>query len=170
MRAMVRLGLRMGADLGTIIGQVNAQLQQDLPSNRFVTAFLGVVDSIGHRLRYYSCGQAPLLHFHARNSEVEWLGASALPLGIVAGITIPEPPPMKLEPGDIVGVISDGFFEYADSTGRLFGTDRMADVISLNSTKSMADLIGAILAAIKNFAPAEGQKDDMTAVLICRRS
>lgn len=169
MRAMFRLGLRMNSDLGLIMSQINDQLKQDLPEDHFITAFLGIIDSVDHRLHYYSCGQAPILHYHASNSEVESLNASSLPMGIMSGITMPAPPPIKLEPGDIVSVISDGFFEYRDSNGNEFGTERVNEIIAANSSRTMEELIKILIAAIEKFAPDKPQDDDMTAVLFCRR-
>ena len=77
---------------------------------------------------------------------------------------------MKLEPCDVVGVISDGFFEFADPSGQEFGRDRIAKVITSNSSFSMEKLVATLIARIEDFAPGEPQADDMTAVLVCRRS
>lgn len=170
MRAMVRMGLRMKEALGTIMAHVNAQLKQDLPSDRFITAFLGVVNSIKHKLYYYSCGQAPLLHYHAKNGTVEWLDASSPPLGILENMIITSPPAMILDPGDIVGILSDGFFEYENADRQQFGQERVAEIVASKSSGTMADLIGSILDAIADFSMGEPQADDMTAVFVCRRS
>jgi len=170
MRSMVRIGLRMKANLGTIMHHVNLQLKQDLPSERFITAFLGVVNSIKHKLYYYSCGQGPLLHFHAKEGAMQWLDASSPPLGILDNLIINAPPAMKLEPGDVVGILSDGFFEYENADGEQFEKERVEAVIASKSSGTMADLIGSLIDAIKDFAQGEPQNDDMTAVLVCRRS
>jgi sigma-B regulation protein RsbU (phosphoserine phosphatase) len=90
-------------------------------------------------------------------------------MGIMSGITMPAPPPIKLEPGDIVSVISDGFFEYRDSNGNEFGTERVNEIIAANSSRTMEELIKILIAAIEKFAPDKPQDDDMTAVLFCRR-
>ncbi len=63
MTGMLRVALRLGADLDAIFAQVNNQLVEDLPEEHFVTAFLGVLDTDTHRVDYHAAGQGPLLHF-----------------------------------------------------------------------------------------------------------
>ncbi len=45
MTGMLRVALRLGADLDAIFAQVNNQLVEDLPEEHFVTAFFGVLDT-----------------------------------------------------------------------------------------------------------------------------
>ncbi|HTL27598.1 MAG TPA: SpoIIE family protein phosphatase, partial [Tepidisphaeraceae bacterium] len=81
-RAMLRIGVRLRAELSNVLSQMNRQLCQDLGAERFVTAFLGLLDPSHHSVNYYSAGQAPLLHFRSRDRRIEWLDSSMLPLGI----------------------------------------------------------------------------------------
>jgi Stage II sporulation protein E (SpoIIE) len=59
--AMVRVALRLGATLDQTFRHVNDQLVEDLPADRFVTAFLGLLDPRTHAVHYHSagCGIAP---------------------------------------------------------------------------------------------------------------
>jgi phosphoserine phosphatase len=56
-RAMLRMAVRLGAGLDDAFRHINDQLADDLSSNRFVTAFLGVLDTATHRLTYHAGGQ-----------------------------------------------------------------------------------------------------------------
>jgi len=55
-RAMLRIAVRLGAGLDDAFRHINDQLADDLSSNRFVTAFLGVLDTASHRLTYHAGG------------------------------------------------------------------------------------------------------------------
>jgi len=77
-RAMFRMGLLLGAGLEELMAKINIQLNSDLPSGRFVTAFAGILDGSTHTICYHSAGQAPLIHYRAAQDRVEWLEASAL--------------------------------------------------------------------------------------------
>jgi len=79
-RSMLRVCVRLGAGLDDAFRHINDQLSDDLASNRFVTAFLGVLDSSAHRVDYHAGGQGPLLHFHGAGGECEWLKASTVPI------------------------------------------------------------------------------------------
>src|SRR6185295_16723654 len=53
-RAMLRIGVRLRADLEKLLTQINRQLCQDLGADRFVTAFLGLLDPSTHCVNYQS--------------------------------------------------------------------------------------------------------------------
>ncbi|MEL7161307.1 MAG: biosynthetic-type acetolactate synthase large subunit, partial [Bacteroidota bacterium] len=47
------------ADIDAAVTEINGQLTDDLPSDRFVTAFFGLLDPENHSVTYQSAGQAP---------------------------------------------------------------------------------------------------------------
>lgn len=167
-RAMARVALRLGADLDSIHAQINNQLLEDLPDDRFVTAFLGQLDGREHTVRYHAAGQAPLLHFHAASGEVTWLGATTIPMG---ALELSEPDPahtLHMAPGDILGLISDGVYEYEDPQARHFGEERVAALIAELQHKPMREVAQALLAEIRAFGAGARQADDVTIVLLRR--
>ena len=56
MQAMLRMAFRLGADLETAFMQVNNRLAETLADDRFITAFIGVLDPATHVLRFHSGG------------------------------------------------------------------------------------------------------------------
>ncbi len=168
-RAMFRMGLLLGSDLGELMSKINVQLKTDLPPGRFITAFAGILDSSDHKIHYHSGGQAPLMHYHAAQGRVEWLEASALPMGILAHAPMIPPPPIDMLPGDIFGLISDGFFEYCDSKGEQFGKERIEELIRARHQEPLETLRENLCRGVKEFAAGGPQEDDMT-ILFARRS
>ena len=168
-RAMFRISVRLSADLDTAFVQINDQLTEDLPGNRFVTAFVGQLDGRAHQIRYHAGGQGPLLHFHAADQTCTWLEASTLPMGIIAGLTVdPSPDPIDMAPGDIFALISDGIYEYQNAAGEQFDNDRVGQVFKAGHEQTMEALIMSLRAAVAAFAGDAPQNDDMTVVLIKR--
>ena len=78
MQAMLRMAFRLGADLETAFVQVNNQLAETLADDRFITAFIGVLDPATHQLRFHSGGQGPILHFRAADATLRALQADEL--------------------------------------------------------------------------------------------
>ena len=78
MQAMLRMAFRLGADLETAFMQVNNRLAETLADDRFITAFIGVLDPATHVLRFHSGGQGPILHYHAADGDVGALQADEL--------------------------------------------------------------------------------------------
>jgi phosphoserine phosphatase RsbU/P len=167
-RAMVRVALRLGADLDAIHTHVNNQLLDDLPDDRFVCAFLGLLDAGTHTVRYHAAGQGPLLHLHAQSGEVSWYGATTIPMGALA-LAAPDPAQaVRLEPGDVLGLISDGVYEYEDGARRHFGEQRVAELIGRLQHLPMRQVADELLAALRKFGGGAAQADDITIVLLRR--
>ena len=167
-RAMLRMAVRLGADLDSAFRHINDQLAADLPSNRFVTAFLGLLDTEKHRVIYHAGGQGPLLHFHAGTGQCEWRGASTVPMGFMAGFPLPSPCTNDLGPGDILALITDGIFEYENPDLEAFGQERVSDLVLKHQNEPMTKLLEKIVSEVERFARLAPQNDDMTILLVRR--
>jgi serine phosphatase RsbU (regulator of sigma subunit) len=167
-RSMLRIGVSLRAGLEDLFGQINRQLCQDLGSERFVTAFMGLLDLDSHRISYHSAGQGPLLHFHTAEGRLEWLSSSMLPLGVTADAQSEGVRMMAVAPGDLIVLLTDGFFEYQNPEGELFGRNRIAEIIRANHSRSAREILGAIVGAVQEFARGAPQADDMTGLIIRR--
>jgi phosphoserine phosphatase len=168
MTAMLRVALRLGAELDALFTQVNNQLIEDLPEEHFITAFLGMLDTRNHSVCYFSGGQGPLLHYRAATGECVWHPPSTYPLGFMAYPALKAPECIEFAPGDVLGLISDGVYEYQDAQGRQFGTEGVAGVISQHHERPMAELLAILLEATREFAGGSPQLDDVTVVLLRR--
>lgn len=169
-RAMIRLGLRLGAGLPELFKNINSQLTMDLSSDRFVTAFMGILDPRRHEVSYISGGQGPLLHFHAADGSCDFLEASTVPMGIMDDPPIDIPPPMALKPGDMVVLLTDGFYEYQNLTGKMLGKTRIGEVVAERRHESAKAILDALLAEVEIFAEGAPQLDDVTGVIIKRET
>jgi phosphoserine phosphatase len=167
-RAMLRLAQRLGADLDDTFRHINDQLAADLPDDRFVTAFLGVLDPKTHVLRYHSGGQGPLLHFHAADLSCDLHPPTHTPLGALPMTKLLPPREIKLEPGDIFGLISDGVYDYAEPGPGRYGEDGVAALLRRCHELPMQDLLAEMMTELERFGRGEPQHDDVTAVLIRR--
>jgi len=170
MHAMLRMAFRLGADLETAFAQVNDLLADTLAEDRFITAFIGLLDPHRHVVRYISAGQGPILQFHAAGAACSRHKPTSFPLGAMA---LPKPRPaveMALAPGDVLVLLSDGIYEYANGDGEAFGEGRVEDVVARHRTGSMASLSAAILEALQAFAAGAPQEDDITVVLVRREA
>jgi phosphoserine phosphatase len=175
MQAMLRLALRLGAGLDDAYKHVNNQLVEALPPERFVTAFLGMLDARAHALEFHSGGQGPILHFSAATGAIERLLPTSFPLGAFA-IDAPRPPKrLGLAPGDIVALISDGIYEWPNAADEEFGIDRVEALLREHHRRPAADLAALIRTHAAAFAAgtstpvaAPSQVDDVTIVLLKR--
>ena len=170
MHAMLRMAFRLGADLDTAFAQVNDQLALTLPDDRFITAFIGLLDPATHRMRFHSAGQGPILHFRAAANGCERYKPTSFPLGAMPLTSRRQAVALDFAPGDILALVSDGIFEYANAAGEEFGEARVRDVLRQHRSGPAAVLLAALLDAVLAFAGAAPQEDDMTVVLIRREA
>jgi phosphoserine phosphatase len=168
MQAMLRVSFRHGSDLDHAYMHVNNQLAEDLPDDRFITAFMGFLDPATHVINYHSGGQGPILHFRAADETCEWYQPTNFPVGIMEIDSRQESANLKLEPGDILALISDGVYEYSNTEGEQFGEDRVAGVFKDHHRLPMAELTEQLIQAVRKFAKTAPQEDDITLVLVRR--
>ncbi|MGB5658740.1 MAG: SpoIIE family protein phosphatase [Thermoanaerobaculia bacterium] len=168
LRAMIRMAARVGAGLSGIAEKINQQLHADLPQERFITAWIGLLDGPNRTLTSFSAGQAPLLHFVAAEDSCRVLGSNAIPFGLFPVMKTQIPPPVHLAPGDLFAVLSDGFFEAKNPAGEELGTEAVVDVIRHHRQDSAAEILQQIRLATENFSDGIPQDDDQTLVILKR--
>ncbi len=168
MQAMLRMAFRLGADLETAYRHVNNQLAERLPSDRFITAFIGLLDAKKHELRFQSGGQGPILLFREADRSFSEFKPTSFPLAAMPLERLRPSISLTLEVGDILALISDGIFEQRNSAGEEYGEARARDVITRNHAHAAADICAELFAAIGAFIGEARQDDDMTVVLVKR--
>lgn len=169
LQAMLRVAFRLGADLDDACRQVNNQMAEDLPDDRFITAFMGFLDPATHEVSYHSAGQGPILHVHADTGKATWHKPTGLPVGVLeqeAGTETAQQ--LHMAPGDLLALISDGIYEFANGAGEHFGEARVAEVIHAHGDRPMDELSRELVEAAFRFGAGAGQADDITLVLVRR--
>lgn len=165
-RALLRATAVSGGDPDSIMIRVNDLLVEDLPTDRFVTCFFGLLSPDDATLEYCSGGHGPLFHFRAATDEITELSATGIPLGIMPNIDFETAAPIVLEPGDMMILITDGFFEWLGPHDEQYGTQRVADLVRRNKDIPAAELIDKLYRGVLGFAQGTEQADDLTAVII----
>jgi len=168
MQAMLRMAFRLGADLETAYLQVNNQLAERLPADRFITAFIGLLEPKSHALRFHSGGQAPILLYRPASGTWADDRPTSFPLAAMPLERLRPAVTLELEPGDVLALMSDGIFEYRNAAGEPFGEARVRELIARHHRKSAAELGGILLDEVHAFAAGAPQEDDMTIVLVKR--
>jgi len=160
----------LGVDvaLPEALSRVNTLLHADIPPGRFVTAAVGVLDTDACELALISAGQAPLFFYRASTGEVERWDADEVPLGVAADLDFGAPRRVVFEPGDALILLTDGFFEWPNGSGKLFGIPRLEAFVRENAALAPGDFIRSLHGAVLDHAAGEAQPDDLTCVVVKR--
>jgi sigma-B regulation protein RsbU (phosphoserine phosphatase) len=170
MHAMLRMALRLGTDLEAACLQLNNLLAETMAEDRFITAFIGLLDPAEHAVRYASPGQGPIVHFHAATGECTTHAPTGFPLAAMPLVKSRPALKLALEPGDILVLLSDGIYEYCDSHGEQFGEQRVMDLVATWRHERMDALCERLLVGLQEFADGAPQEDDITVVLVKREA
>ena len=167
-RAMLRVAIRLKSSLDDAFVHINNQLCEDLPDDRFVTGFFGLLDSTTNSITFHSGGQGPIMHFHSHENEYDWHPATTFPLGYMPQTDLGEPVLAILEPGDMLGLISDGIYEYENESGLQFGQQGVINIIDNNPDATAQELVDMIMNGARQHGGTAPQADDITIVLARR--
>lgn len=168
MQSMLRVAFRCGASLEEAYIHVNNQLAEDLPEDRFITAFMGFLDPVTHTVRFHSGGQGPILHFQAADEHCEWYKPTNFPVGILEIEEVGDAALIQMEPGDVLALLSDGIYEYENRQGMQFGEQRVRQLFEYYHRLPMAKLCKQLLNATFEHGEGVSQADDITIVLVRR--
>jgi len=158
-----------GQGLLSAMERINSLLSSDLQEGRFVT-FVAAVCSPGHsRVELLSAGHGPLFLYFLREDRFDQKDAQGLPLGISPSLISEPPLSVELNPGDMLILATDGFYEWANAQGDQFETRRLEETIRRSREKPAREIISTLYQAAVAFSGGTKQQDDLTAVVIKRK-
>jgi len=160
----VYMGLRMAADrdfkIIRTMEKLNAIIHRSRLTTKFVSLFYGELEPGGF-LIYSNAGHNPPFVLHRKDVELLKNG------GPVMGPT-PDATYLrgyvKLEPGDLLCLYTDGIVEAHNNTEEEFGLERLIRVVKSNRTASAQEITQAVLARVSKWG-WEGE-DDRTVVVV----
>ena len=150
-----------------LLGFLNEQLvsRYTNESGTFVTAFYGIYDAVHRSLTYSSAGHNPPRLWQCSQSQLLLLDKAAnLPLGLMANVEY-ENETMQLHPGDRLVLYTDGITEAANSTGELFGVERLDDILGNSCTLNHNGICRNIVEGVEEFTGGLPPSDDRTLVV-----
>jgi serine phosphatase RsbU (regulator of sigma subunit) len=93
------------------------------------------------------------------------LQSTGLPLGVDPTGTFPNSPTVRLEPGDLLFLLSDGIVEAPAGDGPPFGIGRTLEVVRAHRHEPPGEIIAALMHQVREWS-GSAQADDMTAIVI----
>jgi len=148
--------------------RINQYFGEDLPAGSFATFVAAVCSSNEGRVELLSAGHGPLFVYYSARDTFEELGAQAIPLGLLPELNSSAPVILNMEPGDIVVLATDGFFEWENAKGEQFGEARLTKSVREARNLAPEEIIAKLYDAVQIFSNGSKQIDDLTAVVIKR--
>ncbi|MCY3022303.1 MAG: PP2C family protein-serine/threonine phosphatase [Planctomycetota bacterium] len=151
------------------LAKTNADLAGDLGESTFISAAYGVLDIKERVFRFARAGNnPPFLVNPARDPVVREVKPNGMVLGVdktgkrFAVITQEEV--IHLQPGDLFFQFTDGLVEAPDRDKKEFGEERLRELLSKNTGRSVADLMDLIEDSVQSHIGSSEQEDDITMI------
>lgn len=152
-----------------LVEKLSGVLAESSPSNKFATLFYAELDPQNHVLEYANGGHNPPLLCTA-DGKVQELTPTGPIVGLLDDSTYTSRR-VRLGPGDVLLLYTDGITELEDSEHEEFGTDRLLEVVRTHADADGEALFAAIRDRLEEFSASdEGLDDDATLVLLRRLS
>lgn len=154
-------------DLTTLIGDVNRLVHESSPSALFASLFYAEYQPASRTLQYVNAGHNPPIIVRPRmeSCELFQLRAEAVPIGMFADSQFAATK-FQLEKDDILVAYTDGITEAANTSGELWGLERLEGLLRSCSRMAPSEIVERMLAEVSDFADGEPQRDDVTLVVM----
>ena len=169
-RAYARASFLVDQKPDGVLERLNSLLSEDLSTNRFVTFAVIFLEPETAEARVLSAGHGPILFYRHDTGKLINLEAQGIPLGMISGISYAESNTTRLGEGDIIVLVTDGFYEWENPEGEEFGTSRLEETILQARHCSADEIIERLRSAVKEFCKGTEQKDDLTVVVLKRKT
>jgi len=166
LQATLRGQCMLESPVADTIARSNQQLYRTTDPEKFATLFLGVLDPESGRVAFCNAGHERPMLFRT-GGTLERLIEGGLALGVLESWPYNEGAAV-LAPGDFLVLYSDGIPEATDELGNFFGEDRLIACIRQHATEDAAQLMGAIIDAVRSHEQGTARADDLTIVVIRR--
>jgi serine phosphatase RsbU (regulator of sigma subunit) len=153
-------------DLARRLNRVICRASTD---DKFITAFLAVLDPITGALESLSAGHNPVFLLRA-GGKLQELALGGVPFGMLDMDFPYQSEKVELHPGDRLLLYTDGVTEATNEQNELYDTVvPLKQFVTQRATGKAQEFITALIADIKKFTGSAPQNDDITALYLTRR-
>jgi len=159
-KTQVRTYMESGIPIDEAVNAANHQLCIGNNTGMFVTMVACVLDYKTGEFTYVNAGHNPPLVLH--DGEWSWMReVSGMPLGLFDGIPY-DLIARQLEEGDVLYLYTDGVTEAMDTSGALFGEERLHETLIKYTEFNPRSVSVGVRRALTDFTLDCEQSDDIT--------
>lgn len=165
-RAALRMELQRERAIAQVMDDVNRLLLDSIDPSRYVTAVFGLLDGDSGEFEYVNCGHNPPMLL-----DVEG-GCTLLDKGRPAlGMPVSgsqETGRVRIRPGDLLAIYTDGVVEACAPDGSEFGPARLESLLRRSAAASCNAIVRTVVSETLGYAGRSSFEDDFTLMLLRR--
>ncbi len=144
---------------------LNEMMYNDTKSRKYLSIFLGLVDTRRNGLHYINAGHVPPILINGETGEYKLLQDGGTVVGLFPTAEYARGS-ARLNPGDILVASTDGITEACNANDEEFGHQRLAACVARNRHKSAEQIIEAVLAEVKEYSKDGAHRDDKVLMVL----
>jgi len=166
-RAFMRQRSSRSGSMAQVVSDVNRQLARDVEdTGRFMTLFYLMIDLADRNISWVRAGHDPAVWYDPATDQIEELYGDGMALGVEENLEFKQYQKSGLKKGQILLLSTDGLWETQDPAGKMFGKDRIYDIIRQKSGSGARDILESIVLKLEDFRQNLKPEDDITLVVI----
>ncbi|KGE71561.1 PP2C family protein-serine/threonine phosphatase [Spirochaeta lutea] len=164
-RTIVHLVAAGTKDASKVLTWINRGIAGSIDIERFATLSYMTYDPETGVMEYSNAGHHPLVVLRRESKKIERIDAPGLPIGLERDAKY-ERKVLKLAPGDVVMVYTDGIIEAMNPAGEQYEEERLQAVFRDNVDREAKEILDAIKDDIDRFVGNAKQHDDQTLIIM----
>ena len=165
LQAAFRILCKSDPSPADLVSQLNVALKENLPQSKFVTLFLGRLDTLSGAVEYANAGHTPPLWI--RKDGVTELSETDVVLGVVTRAQYANRT-LQLEPGDALVLFTDGVSEAENDDGEDLGSPAMTFSLASLHGASASEISAAVERQVLDHIGDAALADDVTLIVVSR--
>jgi len=162
-QATLRAQIQNGYSCAESLFRSNNLLHARTEPTKFVTLFLGILNSEINEICFSNAGHDP--PFHLSNDKINYLKTGGMLLGTFPDSQY-EQEKIIMRPGELLILFSDGITEAMNKDNKEFGEEKLRDIISDYKNADPELIIDKIISEVEKHSGSTPQSDDMTLMII----
>jgi len=144
---------------------LNEMMYNDTKSRKYLSIFMGLVDTRRNGLHYINAGHVPPILINGETGEHKLLQDGGTVVGLFPTAEY-ERGSAKLNPGDVLVTSTDGITEASNADDEEYGYERLAQCVSRNRHKTAEQIIEAVLEEVRGYAVGGVHVDDKVLMVL----
>jgi sigma-B regulation protein RsbU (phosphoserine phosphatase) len=166
-RAFMRQRSSRSGSMAEVVSDVNRQLTRDVEdTGRFMTLFYLMLDMAARNMSWVRAGHDPAVWYDPETDQFEELHGEGMALGIDENLQFVQYQKSGLKKGQVLLLSTDGLWETQNPSGRMFGKNKIWDIIRQKHDSSARQILDAIVVELERFRQSQEPEDDVTLVVI----
>ena len=156
-------------DCASVVRTINESFGADFAIDKFATLFFMIYDRSTEELSFSNAGHGPLFCYRASMNSCTITKLDGVPIGIDED-SVYKQARVKLNPGDMVVLYTDGVTEMRNEQGEEYGIQRLNKLIVGNNHLNAEEFVQLMVEDLENFRGQEPPHDDTTMLVLKRIS